>query len=254
MTERTGGDVFTDLRKPFSPKWRVKQVKKGDERINGKYPVGAKAAFIPYIDVRDVAQRLDDAVLPQNWQTQVKAVNADGSVIVTLILRVDGEWIVREDIGYPNNPDTKLADADQLKGAVSDGIKRAAVQFGIGRALYALKPVWVEIDEWGNPKQPITVGRLDPGDARVIDGSTGEITDAPAPRAAKQTEEVAGPETPPAEWKGKQAFWRNKIDAADTIEKLEIVTGSVGVYCANNSDPAVMDYLMETRKAIGLLT
>jgi hypothetical protein len=53
-------------------------------------------------------------------------------------LGIFGVW--KWDAGYSNNPDAEPEDPqfedEPLKAAVSDGLKRAAVQWGIGRFLY----------------------------------------------------------------------------------------------------------------------
>lgn len=43
----------------------------------------------------------------------------------------------------------KLHDIEAVKGGLSDSMKRAAVQWGIGRVLYDLNTVWVEIEKRG---------------------------------------------------------------------------------------------------------
>lgn len=37
----------------------------------------------------------------------------------------------------------------QIKGGLSDSMKRAAVQWGIGRVLYSMNTVWVDIEKQG---------------------------------------------------------------------------------------------------------
>ena len=38
---------------------------------------------------------------------------------------------------------------DRVKGGLSDSMKRAAVQWGIGRVLYSMNTVWVDIEKQG---------------------------------------------------------------------------------------------------------
>ena len=40
-------------------------------------------------------------------------------------------------------------DIEPVKGGLSDSMKRAAVQFGIGRVLYKMNTVWVQIEQKG---------------------------------------------------------------------------------------------------------
>jgi len=76
------------------------------------------------------------------WKDRYQLVNG-GSVVCTLSVRVDGEWIDKTDVGSPSEqPD----DGDKLKAAFSDALKRAAIKLGIGRYLYRLPRQWVDYD------------------------------------------------------------------------------------------------------------
>lgn len=87
--------------------------------------------MLSYVDARDVEARLDDAVTPAGWDFM--ATIATGNIVHgTLVLFVGDRAVTRQDYGYPNGDD----DAEPLKSAVSDAIKRCAVQVGVGRHLY----------------------------------------------------------------------------------------------------------------------
>ncbi len=123
-------DLFKKLQEPFpleAHKWRIGQTSRD----------GTKALALCYIDARDVQNRLDDVVGPENWQTEI-IETAHGRVLCKLSIRVDGEWVSKMDgagdTGYEGE-----------KGAISDALKRAAVQWGIGRYLYDLPSPWVSI-------------------------------------------------------------------------------------------------------------
>lgn len=92
-----------------------------------------------YVTARQVQDRLDGTVGPGNWSTEVTVIRADPPVSVMVGLAVFGVW--KWDAGYSNNPDKidpddKATEDEPLKAAVSDGFKRAAVQWGLGRFLY----------------------------------------------------------------------------------------------------------------------
>ncbi len=92
-----------------------------------------------YITARQVQRRLDQVVGPGNWSTQVRVIRADHPVAVAVGLALFGVW--KWDVGYSNSPDAddpedKSYELEPLKAAVSDGLKRAAVQWSIGRWLY----------------------------------------------------------------------------------------------------------------------
>src|SRR6476660_1803808 len=130
--------IFEALSAPMPFKWRLKQVA---NKAKKPYPEGARGQFLAYIDARDVFNRLDSVLGSWSWQDSVKRINEDGSVVISLALCINGDWLTKEDIGYPNNPGAGVEE-EPLKAAVSDGIKRAAIHFGVGRFLYDMAPVW----------------------------------------------------------------------------------------------------------------
>jgi hypothetical protein len=87
----------------------------------------ASGLMAKYIDARAVEERLDEVVGPPNWSFTwlpvEKAVRGSLTVLD----------VTKEEAGYPNSND----DAEPFKSAVSDALKRCAVQFGVGRHLYA---------------------------------------------------------------------------------------------------------------------
>jgi len=87
-----------------------------------------KTAYIDYITARVVMNRLDKVLAPPNWYDTYQVL-PDGSVMCTLFLRVNGEWIGKADVGTES-------DIEGEKGAFSVALKRAAVKWGIGRELY----------------------------------------------------------------------------------------------------------------------
>jgi hypothetical protein len=102
------------LKRPFDPrklKWR-------------KGPGGKE---LVYITARDVMDRLDEAVGIAGWESSYREVM--GRVVCELTLCIEGKYITKCD----GADDTAIEGA---KGALSDALKRAAVQFGVGRYLY----------------------------------------------------------------------------------------------------------------------
>jgi hypothetical protein len=60
-----------------------------------------------------------------------------------LALRFGDEWITKADVGgQSEQPD----EGDRMKAAFSDALKRAAVQFAVGRYLYRLPAQWTDWD------------------------------------------------------------------------------------------------------------
>lgn len=98
---------------------------------------GNKALAVAYIDARDVARRLD-ATCAGEWSFRwelIDRANVKGSL--------DISGTVREDVGECGDGPA----GETLKAAVSDALKRCAVQFGVGRYLYYLPAIWVGYDE-----------------------------------------------------------------------------------------------------------
>lgn len=104
---------------------------------------GTKALAVAYIDARDVAERLDDVVGPERWQVDHKDVG-DQTLTGIGILSHSG-WIWKWDMGMVAQDGADEAKA--AKGSLSDGLKRAAVLWGIGRYLYRLPKTWVAFDK-----------------------------------------------------------------------------------------------------------
>lgn len=135
--QRTESDrLRAALGRPFHPnevKWKPQTVSKD----------GTRAMAVAYIDARAVQDRLDEVVGPDRWQTQI-VETMSGVVLCRLSLKLEGEWVAREDFGSESDqPDPQ----DKRKAAASDALKRAAVQWGIGRYLYRLPKVWVPYDK-----------------------------------------------------------------------------------------------------------
>lgn len=84
--------------------------------------------FVDYVEWHTVADILD-SVAP-NWGHQIKDVRMIGDlVLVTVAITIDG--VTREGIGTGSAKNER-----GIKKAEHDGLKRAAVKFGIARELY----------------------------------------------------------------------------------------------------------------------
>jgi len=132
-----------------------------------------RALAVAYIDARDVAQRLDEVVGPLNWAVDHKMVGDQQMTGLSIRHLEKDEWITKWDAGFVGGLDSDKED-DQMKaikGTASDGLKRAAVLWGVGRYLYSLPKQWVDWDdqkrqfkqqptlpEWAVPKKKTTNG------------------------------------------------------------------------------------------------
>jgi hypothetical protein len=101
-----------------------------------------KALAVCYIDARRDQDRLDAVFGPGGWQSRF-TVLPNLSVVCTLLVKADGAWVEKTDVGSPSD---QHDEGDRTKAAFSDALKRAAVQLGIGRYLYSVPLVWADYD------------------------------------------------------------------------------------------------------------
>lgn len=92
-----------------------------------------------YKDARVDMSILDETVGQENWQC--KFYEFKGILFCSLGIRVNGEWIWKDDAGSESNTEAE-------KGNASDARKRAAVCWGIGRELYSAPFIWIKKDDY----------------------------------------------------------------------------------------------------------
>lgn len=146
IKEEAVSDLHDKLAAPF------------DEKELKFFPVAltkdkTKGRVGSYVDARAVMERLDKVVGPGGWQTTHRCIDpAEKAVECTLSLLIDGQWVAKSDVGYPNEArDADNPEKEPWKAAYSDSLKRAAVQFGIGRYIYSLEleKDWLPVDQYG---------------------------------------------------------------------------------------------------------
>ncbi|MFL5539523.1 MAG: Rad52/Rad22 family DNA repair protein [Longimicrobiaceae bacterium] len=131
--------------------WRIQQAGEKNGRI--------WAICVPYVTNRAIQSRLDEVVGPENWKNEFRP-GPDGGVVCGISLRVGDEWVTKWD-GAENT------DVEGVKGGLSAAMKRAAVQWGIGRYLYALEDSFATVHEEGRYRARLKDGtsfRWDPPD------------------------------------------------------------------------------------------
>ena len=82
---------------------------------------------------------------PPNWRNKFGDSPGAG-VLCCLEIRTGGEWIGKWDGAAA---DEAFQGIDMVKASLSSAMKRAAVQWGIGRYLYREKPKFADIHEGG---------------------------------------------------------------------------------------------------------
>ena len=159
------------LAEPFDPRkvsWRVGSVTKKKD----------KAMPLAYLTSRDIMDRLDEVVGPENWQTKIEQT-AQGVFICQMGIFIPSTgWVWKTDV----SGETQI---EGEKGGSSGSIKRAAVSWGIGRYLYDVHVGWTPIDEWKRfsqatldqlaKKLPRPATAVNPMSKRLSTSSSGEV-------------------------------------------------------------------------------
>lgn len=96
-----------------------------------------KGIALAYLSAVDVMERLDEVAGPGNWADRYPFAGC-----CELSVRVGGEWITKSNCAGET-------DVEGEKGQASTAFKRAAVKFGIGRSLYAMRNAWFDVERKG---------------------------------------------------------------------------------------------------------
>ena len=130
-------EISTKLSAPFDDcdiEWRYSKL--NPEKTNG--------LVVAYVTNRAIQNRLDAVVGIDKWKNEFQAWHPDKknnkeSQLCGLSIWIEerGEWVTK----YDGADDS---DTEPIKGGLSDSMKRAAVQWGIGRYLYEMPNVYAD--------------------------------------------------------------------------------------------------------------
>jgi hypothetical protein len=96
------------------------------------------ALALAYVTNRAIQARLDEVCSPLNWQNEYKEWQGNSQICgISIYDNEKKEWVTKWD----GADATKI---DATKGGLSGSMKRAAVQWGIGRYLYQLPETYVK--------------------------------------------------------------------------------------------------------------
>jgi hypothetical protein len=135
------------------------------------------ARVMPYVTCRAIMDRLDQVCGPAKWKNRFDR-GPDGGVLCEISILLSGEWIGKWD-GAGNG--SRVSDGgeknnegpDPVKTALSNAMKRASVQWGIGRYLYRIEPAFATVTEsgrfFGKTKDGMAF-RWNPPDFRYLGG------------------------------------------------------------------------------------
>lgn len=174
--------IQNELKAPFHPddiEWRVGSTTKDK----------TKGLALAYITNRAIQNRLDDVFGIAGWKNEFRDWKGSG-VLCGLSCFVNDQWITKWDGAEETN-------MEATKGGISDAMKRAGYQWGIGRYLYKLESQWVEIDPRGSsyvirpgkePKLPIWA--LPEGFTYMPSNQQPKTAEQPKPQTKSTEEEV----------------------------------------------------------------
>lgn len=129
-------ELMERLRAPFLPdeiEWRVDR---GQKTGHGNF-----VFVLAYVTNRAIMNRLDEVFGPTGWKNEFREWK-QGSQLCGISVKIDGEWVTKWDGSDDSN-------MDAVKGGLSGAMKRAAVQWGIGRYLYKLDQNRIPLKERG---------------------------------------------------------------------------------------------------------
>ena len=139
MERLTASEIRKALAEPFAAQdleWRLQ--KTFEDQMRG--------IAVPYVTNRAIQNRLDDVVGVDNWYNTFSPWHSAGkkeAQICGISIYFEGRGFITK---WDGAEDT---DIEPVKGGLSDSMKRAAVQWGIGRVLYNMDSVWVSLEKRG---------------------------------------------------------------------------------------------------------
>ena len=139
MAQKDARTIQAELARPFAPEdleWRLQRTI--EDKLRG--------IAVPYVTNRAIQTRLDDVVGVDGWHNEYKPWHKAGQKEA----QICGISIYFPEKGFITKWDgAEDSDIEPVKGGLSDSMKRAAVQWGIGRVLYGMDVVWVDIEKQG---------------------------------------------------------------------------------------------------------
>lgn len=216
-------EIIMRLREPFD-------AKEIEWKIQVTMPDKSRGMVVAYLDARAVQRRLDEVVGPFNWKNLYSLWHDNSQICGVSIFNGErNEWVTKFD-GAENS------DIEPIKGGLSDSLKRAASAWGIGRYLYELDGIWVDLETKGKstviPQNQLArleseynaaIGRIF-GTAPAQQRSSRFTRQTPAASVPAGTTAAQPPETPPNDFKVHSVKPSGK-----TSQVLELIGGDGGI-------------------------
>ena len=108
---------------------------------------GKSAQCLSYIDARVAQDVLDNVCGKDGWSVDFFVLQDRLYAKVSIECdhkHMGSQWVGKSDVGTESN-------TEKEKGNASDAFKRACVQWGIGRFLYGMDKVWVNLNDRRQP-------------------------------------------------------------------------------------------------------
>ncbi|MDR1130854.1 MAG: hypothetical protein LBL15_00350 [Oscillospiraceae bacterium] len=231
-------DIQTRLSAPFDDsdiEWRLQWV--NDEKTSG--------IAVPYVTNRAIQARLDGVVGIGGWKNAYIPWHGDAKKQaqlcgIAIYFEDKKEWITKYD-------GAEDSDIEPVKGGLSDSMKRAAVQWGVGRYLYEMDSVYVDAELRG--KTPAikrsAQGKLNEAHRQTVKKVFGTAPDLPetcAPAKAPPRQEqapITAPETQEGVYCIVSAVAQPGVSGSNTNLKLRDANGEVVQAYMRGTDPAI---------------
>lgn len=153
---------LSELATPFDLsdlEWRVSRAGEKNGRV--------WAMILTYITARAIMERLDAVCGVDGWQTKYRDIGGSLACGIGIWSKPEVRWVWKWDGTGHLATNDGLDSADAGKGDFSNALKRAGVQWGIGRYLYGLTESFAKVHDQGAFKGKTKEGkwfRWDPPD------------------------------------------------------------------------------------------
>jgi len=177
-------DIQNELSAPFDDsdiEWRLQWA--SEEKGTG--------IAVPYVTNRAIQNRLDKTVGVDGWKNEYIPWHNDGKKAsqlcgISIYFESRGEWITK----FDGAEDSEI---ESVKGGLSDSMKRSAVQWGIGRYLYSMDTVYVDVEKPGKTVviKKSSQAKLDEAHQRTVRKMFGAGQPTQQPQPAPQSARTA---------------------------------------------------------------
>lgn len=217
---------LSKLKEPFHPNdigWRVSRA--------GESGGNTYAFVLAYVTNRAIMDRLDEVCGSENWKNEYSQA-PDGGILCGLSIKINNDWVTKWD-GAENTQ------FEAIKGGLSGAMKRAGVQWGIGRYLYKLTETFAIISSTGKYYQKAAKGKNgNPGEYKAFKWDAPQLPSWALPKDYKQ--EIKPPvKTEPIENKVTKVFSGEVVNES-SLTHLEQIQQSTKIDAHRKSELTAM--------------